>query len=367
MLINNNNFYEMKANKINITFALPNLLPGGAERVFSYIAQNINPSKFNVTLLVIGYSKDASYDVKNIEVVYLEKSRVLKGIPEIFNYIRKKKPHLLISAVGHLNAVIAYMSFFFPNTKIIAREVTVLSVDAEFFKTKTFNPLSFISNKHFNLFDKIICQSQDMQADIINTYNVNSNKIVVINNPITDGFKLKEILTKNNPIQYITVGRLSKEKGYDRIIKLLSKLDFPFHYTIIGNGIEKDHIFSLIEHYGLTDKITHIEFTKDVSKYLSESDFFLQGSYFEGFPNCLIESCAVGTPVIAYNVPGGTKEIIEDGVNGYLVENEEAYLEKLMDSREWNPIEVRESINIKFNKELIIKQYEDLFINTINK
>jgi glycosyltransferase involved in cell wall biosynthesis len=357
----------MNSNKINITFALPNLLPGGAERVFSYIAQNIDVHKFNVTLLIIGYSKDASYDVKNIKVVYLEKDRVLNGIPALFNYIRKNKPHLLVSAVGHLNSVIAYMSYFFPKTKIIAREVTVLSVDAEFFKTSTFNPLSFIVNKYFNLFDSIICQSQDMKTDIIDSYKVDSNKIVVINNPITDGFKLKEQLTKNNPIQYITVGRLSKEKGYERILMVLSKLDFPFHYTIIGNGSEKDHIFSLIEQYGLTDKITHIEFTKDVSKYLTKSDVFLQGSYYEGFPNCLIESCAVGTPVIAFKAPGGTKEIIEDGVNGFMVENEEVYLEKLMDSREWNPSLVRESVYKKFNKDLIIKQYEDLFMNAINK
>ena len=64
-------------------------------------------------------------------------------------------------------------------------------------------------------------------------------------------------------------------------------------------------------------------------------------------------------------MPGGTKEIIEDGVNGYLVENEEAYLEKLRESRQWNPIKVRESIYRKFNKDLILQQYEDLFINIL--
>lgn len=355
----------MNLNKINITFVLPNLLPGGAERVFSYIAQNIDSKKFNATLLIIGYSKDASYDIKNIDLVFLEKSRVKAGVPALYKYIKKNKPDILVSAIGHLNLVVAYMSLFFPKTKFIAREVTVISLDAAFFKTKKFSPLAFISDNRFNYFDKIICQSQDMQDDIQDSYNIDESKIVVINNPITDGFILKEQQTRNNPLQYITVGRLSKEKGYERILKLLSKLEFPFHYTIIGNGPEKNTIFSLIDHYGLTDKITHIEFTKEVSKYLSKSDFFLQGSYFEGFPNCLIESCSVGTPVIAFKAPGGTKEIIEDGVNGFLVENEDAYLEKLKNSREFKPIEVRESVYKKFNKDLIIKQYEDLFINIL--
>lgn len=355
----------MKTNKINITFVLPNLLPGGAERVFWYISQNINPKKINATLLIIGYSKDASYDVKDIDLVFLEKARVKDGILALYKYIKKNKPDILVSAVGHLNTVTAYMSFLFPKVKFISREVTVLSIDDKFFKTKQFNPLAFLGYNRFNYFDKIICQSQDMLNDIKENYNVDGDKMIVINNPITDEFKLKKQITKNNPIQYITVGRLSKEKGYERILKILSKLDFPFHYTIIGNGIEKDHIFSLIEHYNLRDKITHVEFTKEVSKYLSKSDFFLQGSYFEGFPNCLIESCAVGTPVLAFNVPGGTKEIVENGVNGYLVNNEEEYMEKLINYHEWDPIKVRESVLKKFNKDLIIQQYEDLFFDIL--
>jgi glycosyltransferase involved in cell wall biosynthesis len=206
-----------------------------------------------------------------------------------------------------------------------------------------------------------------MLEDIKDNYHINENKFVVINNPITDTFKLKEQKSKNNPIQYITVGRLSKEKGIDRILKILSKIDFPFHYTIIGNGVEKEHLFSLIEQYNLSDKITHIEFTKEVSKYLEKSDFFLQGSHFEGFPNCLIESCSVGTPVIAYKAPGGTKEIVVNNVNGFLVETEEEFIEKLTNQREWDPEKIRASVYKKFNKEVIIQQYEDLFTNIVKE
>ena len=211
----------MKSSKINITFVLPNLLPGGAERVFAYIAQNIDPKKFNATLLIIGYSKDASYDIDNIDLIFLEKQRVLNGIVDLFKYIRKNKPDILVSAVGHLNTVTAYMSILFPKTKFIAREVTVLSLDEAFFKTKKYDPLAFITNNRFRFFDKIICQSKDMLEDIKANCYINENKFVVINNPVTDTFKLKNLLIKNNPIQYITVGRLSKEKGIDRILKAI--------------------------------------------------------------------------------------------------------------------------------------------------
>lgn len=359
----------MKPTKINITFVLPNLLPGGAERVFSYISQRIDQNMFNVTLLVTGYSKDASYDVENINVIFLEKPRVLYSIFSLFKYIIRTKPDIVITAVGHLNTIIAYMSLFFPKTRFISREVTVLSIDEEFFRTKkkVFNPIGYFVNKRFRLFDVIISQSKDMKDDIIENYNVDEEKIIVVNNPITDSFKLKKNTQKRNPVRYITVGRLSKEKGIDRVLKILSKVDIPFHYTLIGNGPEKEHIFSLIEKYKLEDKITYIDFTKEVSKYLSESDYFLQGSFFEGFPNCLIESCAVGTPVIAFNAPGGTKEIIENGVNGYIVESEELYLEKIQETKIWTPSLVRESVYKKFNEDLIIEQYENLFIRVHEK
>ena len=84
---------------------------------------------------------------------------------------------------------------------------------------------------------------------------------------------------------------------------------------------------------------------------------FIQGSFVEGFPNALLESCAAGTPVIAFNVPGGTKEIVEHNINGYLVDDGDdvSFLNYLNSFKEWNPNVVRDSVYKKFNKEKIIK------------
>jgi glycosyltransferase involved in cell wall biosynthesis len=92
---------------------------------------------------------------------------------------------------------------------------------------------------------------------------------------------------------------------------------------------------------------------------------FLQGSYVEGFPNALLESCVVGTPVIAFNAPGGTKEIVENGINGFLVYDEGEFIEKLKGNRVWSPKEIRESVYRKFNKDKILMQYEQLFFDIL--
>ena len=112
------------------------------------------------------------------------------------------------------------------------------------------------------------------------------------------------------------------------------------------------------------DKVTYIKYTSHVSQYLRESDVFIQGSYVEGFPNAVMESCAVGTPVVAFVAPGGTKEIIQNGVNGFIADNEEAYLNYLNEAlyeKQWDPKAVSKSITDKFDKKIILGKYEDLF------
>ena len=355
----------MKSNKINIILMLPSLRAGGAERVMSFVAQELNPNKFNATLVIIGYKKDTFYNIDGVETVYFEKSRVMTAVRSIYNYLRINKPDIVISAIEHLNTVVAYISLFFPKIKFVAREVNVLSVLQSIEKTTKFSPFDRLYNNRFKYFDAVICQSQDMLEDLTKHYKIDQNKLIIINNPISDDFTVKTSKSLNQPLQLITVGRLAKQKGYDRILKALSQLKISFHYTIIGNGPEKERIYSLIEQFDLKKNVNHIESTQNVSDYLAQSDIYLQGSYVEGFPNALIESCAVGTPVIAYNAPGGINEIIIEGVNGQIVMNEKEFIEQIHSiytKNDFEPNKVSESVYSKFNKNLIIKQYEDLFL-----
>lgn len=359
----------MNNKKINITFILPSLAAGGAERVMSFVAQNIDKSKFNTTLLVTDFEKNAVYKIDNVNTIFLNKNRVLKAIPALFKYIIKQKPDIVISAIGHLNTVMAYISVFAPKTKFISREVNILSV-LENYSTKS-NPIgSYISKRRFNYFDKIVCQSLDMKADLLSNYNVNENKLVVVNNPITDNFYYNESArSKSNTIRFITVARLKKQKGHERIIQALKKIDFPFHYTIIGDGPERDTIFNLVKEANLTDNITHVKSTTEVYKYLNENDVYLQAAYIEGFPNAVIESSAVGTPILAFNAPGGINEIIEEGTNGFIVDNENDFINRLNEINKnypFKPEKVSDCVMKKYSKEIIIKKYEDVFLSLMN-
>jgi glycosyltransferase involved in cell wall biosynthesis len=349
--------------KTKVLFILPTLTAGGAERVISFVAQNIDNSIFESTLLVTGYRKDAAYDIKGIQVKFLEKSRVFTAIPNIFLFLLKHKPHYVLSSIGHLNTVMGIMAPIFGSTKFIIREASVVSqMNKIHNQSQDKSIYSALALRAYKQIDMVVCQSKDMANDFVNIFNIPKHKVTIINNPITQNISLKTNLKHNTDIiKFITVGRLSKEKGQLRLLKILSKLNFEFQYTIIGDGPYKTKIDEAISLYKLNDKVIQIPFTKEVSKYISECDLFLQGSYVEGFPNTVLESCFAGTPVVAFNVPGGTKEIIKHQVNGYLVENEEEYLYCLNNRLPLKPEHVRASVTDKFNKKAIIKKYESLF------
>ena len=356
--------------KVKVLFIIPTLFAGGAERVMSFVSQNIDKNKFDSTLVVIGYEKDNKYEIEGISVRYLNKDRVMSAVVPLIKLFKKEKPQIIMSAISHLNITIGLISVLFPRVKFIGRH-TIVSQDTV--KLKVEKNVSakrkVIKYLHFayKLLDVILCQSRDMYNDMKEKYNIPEEKLRTINNPITDNFQLKQTPNKKGEaVKFITVARLKKLKGHERILNCLSKLDYPFQYTIIGSGPEKNNIFNQAKELGIENNITHIPYTNEVSKYLSESDFYLQASYAEGFPNCLIESCSVGTPTIAFKAPGGLDEIIEDGLNGFLVETEEQFVQKLNHKQEWYPEKVRESVISKFSKHKIINDYENLLVSLIN-
>jgi len=358
----------MSVTKTNILFVLPSLVAGGAERVMSLIAENIDNTIFNTTLLVIGFEKDKAYQINGIKIVYLNKTRMLNGIPKLFLHILISKPQIVMSCMAHVNNSVALILLFFPKIKLVTREANIKKVKALSHLSKKSNLGNILNKITIKRTNSIVCQSDDMAKELITEFKVSKSKVIVINNPISDEFTFKHGSPKNNIVQYITVGRLHEEKGHLRLLNLLSKLDFPFHYTIIGNGEWYQEIVNHVKKLNLKSKVSFINYTNEVAKYLKQSNVFLQGSFAEGFPNALLESCAVGTPVIAFNAPGGTGEIIEHGINGYIANNQAEYLMFLNKLQENNldPIIISQSVFKKFSKELIVENYEALFKKIIN-
>lgn len=355
----NKMFYKKK-----IFFILPSLGAGGAERVLSYIAQQLNNQQFNVKLIILGFEKDAVYNVNSVDVLYLNKVRLIDSLGTLFKLLTTEKPDIVVSSIGHVNVAMGFFSLLFKKIKFVGREASVVSVMKKYSNTNS-NVVTLLMRFIYPKLSAVVCQSDDMKKDLINVFGLNSKKLFLIHNPITNTRIISNRSINKNNVQFVTVGRLSEEKGYLRILSGLSKIqNYNFHYTIIGSGPYEEQIKKKATQLRLDDKVTFISFSSNVFEEYSKSDYFLQGSYVEGFPNGLLESCTVGTPVIAFNVPGGTKEIVIDGVNGFLVESEthfNAVLNNFNQLETINRNNVLLSVVDKFNSRYITEQYSDLF------
>lgn len=350
--------------KKKIIFILPSLRAGGAERVISYVAKELNYDIFDVKLIVIGFKKDAVYDVESLNVQYLNKSRLLTSVATLFRVILKENPLIVVSSIGHVNIMMGVFSLLFRKIKFIGREASVVSKMNEFSKVDS-STIYRLMKQFYPKLSAIICQSEDMRQDFIDTLDLDPLKLVVIHNPITNSESPIKNSSSNAKMHFITVGRLSEEKGYLRIINGLSKIyNYDFHYTIIGSGPMETSIKQELEKLQLNEKVSFIPYTSKVLEEISKNDYFIQGSYVEGFPNALLESCTVGTPVIAFKAPGGTKDIVDNGVNGFLIEDELEFVTILNDLNKLKSINkesVRSSVLKKFESRKIVQQYEDLF------
>lgn len=349
--------------KVKVVFVLPSLTAGGAERVMSFLATHLNRENFNSELLITGYNENVAYDLENrIPITFLNKANVRRALPKIALFLIRHKPNIVIGAIGHVNLALAIMAIFFRKIKFVGRETIVTSTLNKLENKE--NKISLIPNLSPLTLSRIICQSEDMKKDLIEKFGYPKHKLITINNPVTSKFRLKEVKRKDSILNLITVGRLTKQKGYIRILDALSKLDQQFKYIIIGDGPEKTNIFSHARRLNLIKNITHIPFTNEVELYLSQSDLFLSGSYVEGFPNVFLESCAVGTPVLAFTAPGGINEIILDGINGYIANDENNFYEKLLicASKKWDSQIIRDSVYSRYSEKSILQKYESLFL-----
>jgi len=124
----------------------------------------------------------------------------------------------------------------------------------------------------------------------------------------------------------VSVGRLSKEKGYVDLIEVFKKFhesNPDWHLDIVGDGSEKNKIVDRIYQYQLTDYVTVHGYLKkkDINELLKKSSLYLMTSYTESFGIVLIEAMAHGIPCLAFTSAEGANDLIKNDENGYLIEN----------------------------------------------
>lgn len=123
-----------------------------------------------------------------------------------------------------------------------------------------------------------------------------------------------------SPFFVVSVGRLVREKAFSVAIDvadILRKKGFDFFWLIIGDGAQREELRSLIDKYGLGDRVVLHGRDSNPYCYVSRADLYVQTSISEGFATTISEAISLGIPVVTTEVSGVNQQIT-NGTNGFI-------------------------------------------------
>lgn len=351
---------------------------GGVARVFSiklnYLIENFG---YEVHVLTQNEGNSPLFYSFHEKIVFHD--MILKGsVFSFFNSYRKSlktniesiKPDVVIVSDNGLKAYL--IPFILSNKIPIVFECHGSKfVELNFLKdnyisqVKSYFKYSF---KDFcsNKFSKFIALTEESLKE----WNVKDG--LVISNPTwIESDKVSELKSK----RVIVIARNSFEKGLDRLLIIWEKVIAKHHDWILEiYGESVIDLYPEIKNKDIEANVKLYEPVKNiVEKYLSSS-IYVMTSRSEGFPMVLLEAMASGLPCIAYDCPSGPRAIIEEGKNGFLIEdgNINSFVEKLEQLIEDEDLRVqfgryaKESTK-KYNIEIIMLQWKFLFDSLANQ
>ena len=333
-----------------ILIFVDSLNEGGVSKVLLDLLENINKEKYDITVMTL-YNQGVYIDEVRKHVKYkycfnipAANDNSLKAklyrkywggmlrLPESFMYrwFVKEKYDIEIAFMHGWST-----KFISGSNNRASKKIAWVHVDLV-----TWNRVDGVfknlehHKKAYSKFDEVICVSQTVKEGIEKKYNVKNAKVLY--NPINREKILKlsnekiDDINHSNKFKLISVGRLSKEKGYDRLLRVVKKLvneQIGCELLIIGSGKEYDKLNSYIKNNNLEYNIKIVGYKENPYKYVKSSDLFVCSSLSEGYSLVIAESLVLGIPVVSTKCSGPI-EILRNGENGLLVENSEEGLYK---------------------------------------
>jgi len=347
-------------NKTKIIHIIPTLNFGGAER---FVVDLVNNSeKFDYSILVFKNEIPLAKEIlkSDVKAHILEKKNLFGFVKDLKNKLKELQPDIVHT---HLFGGDVY-------GRLAAHKLNIPVVTTE----HNFNTgEGLVKNKikkHFrNYSDKYIACSEGVKKYMQEVYKIKKDIQVIRYGIDLERFKNIKPLRVNKKINFLLLGRLVEQKGYDIALKILAKLkEYDWELTIVGEGDQERVLKSLVEKLDIKNRVTFLPPTHDVPGIFDNVDVMLMPSRWEGLGIVIMEAMVAGRLVIGSRV-GGIPELIKHGENGLLVEpgNVEAWIGQLSevfeDEEKYYALGEKAKAYAKnnFGIEQMVKSYEDIY------
>lgn len=223
---------------------------------------------------------------------------------------------------------------------------------------------------------KFIAVSKATKKQLIENANLDEQKIVILYNFIDlDKFKIdktfdtmkekQKLGIQENEFVIGFVGRLTKVKSIDTIIKAINKLDCNFKFLIVGDGEEKKYLKKLVIEFNLENRVLFLGYRNDILNLYQLFDICILASKSEASPMVFYETQAMGIPLIGSNVYA-INEFIKNNYNGLLFEFGDYHSLKKQIMKLRNEKKTKANIS-KIGTQNIIKYDLIIFISNLNE
>lgn len=367
------------AGRTRIAFLVPNLQCGGAERVFVTLLRYLDRARFEPTL-VVGRLEGAHVgDVpEDVRVTELGSLRARGVMPALLDHVRSDPPDVVLATLGFAGAAALTKPLWPRRVKLAARLGNTLS--SFYDDVARTSPIRAQMYRWFDraLYlgsDAVVCQSDYMLRDAARVIGLGSRKLERIHNPVDvelvrqRGAEAAPSYPGAGP-HMISVGNLHWRKGYDVLLRAFARLRREWPHatlTILGEGAERPRLEALVTDLGIGGAARLPGVAENPHSWVRAADLFISPSRYEGFANVIVESLAVGTPVVATDCPSANRVVLRRA-RGYRLAavDDVDSLTKEVQSALTDLAEMRGSVDAldvpgRFGAAAITGEYEALF------
>jgi glycosyltransferase involved in cell wall biosynthesis len=273
----------------------------------------LDRARFQPSLIVLsGDGPLADLVPGDVPLTDLARPRLRHALPALVGAIRRARPRAVISSLGYVNlALIAGRRLLPFGTRIIVREANMPSLSLPAGPRPGLT--RWLYRRYYPRADAVICTSHRMMGEMSGDIGVAHTRLHLLPNPVDAPALRAEIGTlpagEGNAVCFIAAGRLTRQKGFDRLIEAFANLPGECRLTILGEGPERVALEAMCGRFGLGDRIHMPGFEGNPWPHYAAADAFLLPSRWEGMPNAALEALACGTPVIATPQSGAIAEI----------------------------------------------------------
>lgn len=321
---------------MKLIFVTGGLISGGAERVMSIITNGLSERGFNISIISKQHVKPFYKLNDSVKVIYPEgKISYNKGFKrffsilivliDIFKILKLEKPDVVIPFSTTTNGSIIIIS------KLLG--IKILASEHNNYKVGLNNPsIWFIKRLIYKMSDYLTVLTN---RDVDEYYGSFIKNVFVMPNPLP----LVPLNSQNESQRekiILAVGNVARwnHKGFDNLLSILANIQnrIAEYKLVIAGGGDPTYLKQICSELNIENKVEFLGEVKDIKHYMQKASVFVLTSRWEGLPMVLIEAMSQGLPCVAYDCFTGPAEIITNGKDGILVndQNKEDFGQELI-------------------------------------